>query len=278
MKILAIGDFHGTFPKKFERLVNKERVDLVVSIGDYFPFSYRALWFKYCYGKHVDLWEVIGKGRTKKLVLEDLRSGEKAIRELNALPVPVVSVVGNADHLGAKYNDQYSDEMWWPSEWNWYGQDFFSRLIKKYKNIRRFDYSFVRFGTYVFIGARGGTSPGQVKSNSYKKHKKILDGLFRRFRGDKIIFVSHNAPYNTKLDKISMNAGNKAAGKHYGSKLIRRVIDSWQPLVHIGGHIHEGRGLDRLGKTICINIGSVHEGRAAVITLDGKKAKIRLIK
>ena len=61
MKILAIGDFHGKFPKKFERIIKKEKIGLVVSNGDYFPFHYRELWFKHCYRKETELWEVIGK-------------------------------------------------------------------------------------------------------------------------------------------------------------------------------------------------------------------------
>ena len=61
MKILAIGDFHGKFPRKFEKLIKREKIDLVVSNGDFFPFIYRDLWFKHCYHTDVDLWEVIGR-------------------------------------------------------------------------------------------------------------------------------------------------------------------------------------------------------------------------
>lgn len=278
MKLLAIGDFHGEFPKKFERLIKKEKIDFVVSNGDFFPFIYRDLWFKHCYGKKTELWEVIGKTKTRKLVEEDLKAGEKALKALNMLPVPVITVVGNVDHLGNDYNDQYDSDVWGKSGWRWYDQNFFDKLIKKYKNIWRFDYHFLRAGDYVFIGARGGTSPGQVTSKSYREHKQNLNLLFKRFKKNKVIFVSHNVPYNTKLDKIGKHAHKKARGKHYGSKLIRRVIDKWQPTVHIGGHIHEGRGMQRLGKTLCVNPGAAHEGQAAIINLKGDEVKVRFIK
>ncbi len=278
MRLLAIGDFHGTFPRKFEKLIKKERIDLVVSNGDLFPFHYRKLWFEHCYGKKTELWEAIGKAKTRELIEKDLRLGEVALRKLNKLSVPVLTVLGNIDHMGAAYNDQYSAKTWGKSGWKWYDQNFMLPFLKKYSHIKRFDYSAIQFGDYVLIGARGGTSPGQVKSVSYKKHKKMLDVLFRNHEKENIIFVSHNVPHNTKLDKIGMKAHVRVRGKHYGSKLVRRTIDKWQPLVHIGGHIHEGRGMQKLGKTTCVNPGAAHEGEAAIITLDEKRVKVKFIR
>jgi len=278
MKFLAIGDFHGEFPKKFEKLIRDEKIDLVVSNGDFFPFVYRKLWFKHCYGKKTELWEIIGKEKTKKLVEKDLRLGERALRALNRLSVPVITVPGNIDHLGVDYNDQYGSKLWAKSGWKWYDQNFFVPILKKYSNIQRFDYSYIRFGAYIFIGARGGTSPGSVTSISYRKHRKILDNLFIKFKDHKILFISHNVPNNTQLDKIGKYAHKKVRGKHYGSKLIRRVIDRWQPLLHIGGHIHEGRGMQKLGKTLCVNPGAAHEGQAAVIEIKDKNVKVKFIR
>ena len=269
MKILAIGDFHGKFPRKFEKLIKREKIDLVVSNGDFFPFIYRKLWFKHCYHTNVDLWEVIGRKKYLELVKKDLQGGEGALKKLNALSVPVITVIGNLDYTSLQ--DSYDER---PSRGDLRRQNLLGPILKKYRNIKRFDYSYFLFGDYVFIGAYGGSSPGQVKSKAYKRYRKKLDLLFKKFKGKKVIFVSHNVPYNTKLDKISMKAHTHVRGKHYGSKLIRRVISRWKPLVHIGGHIHEGRGKDKLGKTICVNPGAAHEGHAAIIDLsNGVKVK-----
>jgi hypothetical protein len=35
MRILAIGDFQGTFPEKLKRKLKKEEFDIVVGVGDY---------------------------------------------------------------------------------------------------------------------------------------------------------------------------------------------------------------------------------------------------
>jgi len=278
MKILAIGDFHGHFPKKFEKLIKKQKIDIVVSNGDFFPFLYRKLWFKHSYHTDIDLWDVIGKKKYEHLVKKDLDAGERAIKKLNKLPIPVITVIGNIDYTSSR--DAYDTK---PPKGDLRRQGLLNPILRKYKNVRRFDYSFFKFGEFVFIGGYGDSFPGRVKSRAYRKHKKILDKFFKRFaienKNRRVIFVSHNVPYNTKLDKIGMHAHKDVRGKHYGSKLVRRTIQKWEPIVHIGGHIHEGRGMQKLGKTLCINPGAAHEGQAAVLDIDEwRKVKVKFVK
>jgi len=294
MKILAIGDFHGEFPNKFNRIIDKEKVDLVVSLGDYPPFHYRKLWFKHCYGKDVELWEIIGRKKYKKLVLEDLRRAEHALKQLNKVKVPVFSVLGNIDWPAV--DDIIDSTETTKTMPNYDRKDFLAKKLKKYKNIHRFYYKALQFRDYVFIGMRGHSIPGRVKSKAFRKHKKILDKLFKKFRKEnkqkKVIFVSHNIAYNTKLDILSLKARKNAAKgfhgrvakrikkyKHYGSKMARRIIDKYHPILYIGGHIHESWGKDKIGKTILINPGAVHEGKGAIIEIDkGKIKKVKFVK
>ena len=282
MKILAIGDPHGKLPVKLDGIIKKEGIDVIVCVGDYCPFSYRKLWFKHCYGKNVELWEVVGKKKMKELVAEDLAAGEKVLRILNGLGVPVISVVGNLDN--ANLNDQYLESKWTRKMgWGWYEQDFFSKIIKKYKNIRRFDYAYARFEGLTFIGGFGHTTPGQVKSKAYKKHRGILDKLFGKFgkenRAGRVPFVFHNMPYGCKLDKIDSESpdGGRIRG-HYGSKLTRRIIDGYQPVLAIGGHIHENQGKCKIGKTLVVNPGAAVDGRAAIIDFDEVKGRIKSVR
>lgn len=279
MKLLVIGDFHGTFPNKFNDIIKKEQIDLVISNGDYFPFHYRKLWFKHCYAKDTQLWEVIGKQRFKELIKKDLQLGERALKKLNELPVPVLTVYGNVDYTRKVDSLDYKTSK--EHYWDWDEQDLFTPLLKKYKNIHRIDYTSFKFKDFVFIGAYGGSSPGDSKSKTFKKHYKILDKLFKKYRKEnkqrKIIFLSHNVPNNTKLDKLSMKAHILVRGKHYGSKLVRNVINKHHPFIHIGGHIHEGRGTQRLKTTLCINPGSAHEGKAALLDLSSKNPRVKMI-
>jgi len=276
MKILAIGDFHGKFPTKLKKLARG--VDLIVSVGDYCPFTDRDFWFEHCYGKDKELWEIVGKKRVRAGILKDLALGEKIMKVLNKIGVPVISVVGNIDY--SRTHDIFDEEhSSYKRTWKWENQDFFSPIIKKYKNIHRFDYKSVGVDGVNFIGAYGHTFPGKVKSKNYKKHRKILEKLFKKFRKEDVIFVSHNMPYGCKLDKVlSKEAPASVRGKHYGAKLIRRIIDKYQPVLAIGGHFHENQGKCKIGKTLVVNPGAAVDGRAAIIDFDKKRGKIKSVR
>jgi len=61
-----------------------------------------------------------------------------------------------------------------------------------------------------------------------------------------------------------------------GSRAVRRVIEEVQPLLGLHGHIHESPGFRKLGRTLCVNVGSEYaEGilRAAIINLERGKVK-----
>ena len=283
MKILALGDFHGQFPKKFYKIIKKEHPDIIVSNGDYMTFSLRKIFFKRVYvnQEEVQLWDIIGKKKYKEALAKDLRAGEKVLKILNRLKIPVVTITGNVDQT--KWREAIDEPYYEKSRenWKWLDQDFLGDMIKKYKNIRCVDYSHSKFNGYTFIGWPKSSFPGRVKSKNYKKIKKQMERLFNKFRKEnkekKLVFVAHNGPYNTRLDLIkSKEAHKKAKGKHYGAKLTRRLIDKYQPFLTICGHIHEGMGMQKLGKTLVINTGSAHEGKAAIITLPENKGKIKV--
>jgi len=283
MRILVIGDFHGKFPDKISKAIKKNKPDLIISLGDYLPFHYRKLWFKHCYAKEVQLWEIIGKQKYKKLILKDINLGEKTAKKLNNFGIPVLTVLGNIDH---PYADDIKDEKkptgkkYWA--WEYKREAQFNTKLKKFKNIKRIDYLYSKFGDLIFIGARGHSFPGRVKSKAYRKHKLILEKLFKKFgkenRNRKVIFVSHNVPYKTRLDIIrSKKAHHLVRRQHYGSKLVRRIVKEFQPVLAIGGHVHESFGMQKIGKTLVVNPGAVYNGKYAIVDyLDGK-VKVRFI-
>ena len=79
------------------------------------------------------------------------------------------------------------------------------------------------------------------------------------------IFNIHVPPHKSNLDEapeLDENLRPKMAGqalKPVGSTALRKAIESVQPLLGLHGHIHEGRGASRIGKTLCINPGSMYE-------------------
>lgn len=59
-----------------------------------------------------------------------------------------------------------------------------------------------------------------------------------------------------------------------GSRAVRNVLERYQPLLALHGHIHESRGTVKIGKTVCINPGSAYgEGvlHGALFELDKRK-------
>ena len=92
----------------------------------------------------------------------------------------------------------------------------------------------------------------------------------------KTIYVIHAPPFNTKLDITS----NK---EHVGSKSVRQFIENEQPLLTLHGHIHEspkmsGSFVDRIGKTICINVGSSYpEDKLNCVVVDIDNLDVKYI-
>ena len=96
------------------------------------------------------------------------------------------------------------------------------------------------------------------------------------------IFNIHVPPYKSGLDEAPelddelrpVLAGQSL--KPVGSTALSEVIKETKPLLGLHGHIHEGRGATRIGKTLCINPGSMYEQGTllgAIITLGKNKIK-----
>ena len=103
---------------------------------------------------------------------------------------------------------------------------------------------------------RNKLSDEVVRSTEEEKGaiKEDLEQLKKISNPSSTIYVMHAPPFNTKLDITN-------AGIHVGSKAIRNFIEKEQPYLTLHGHIHEsprmsGSYVDKIGKTICINLGS----------------------
>jgi Icc-related predicted phosphoesterase len=100
---------------------------------------------------------------------------------------------------------------------------------------------------------------------------------------EKAIFNFHAPPYGTGLDEAPALDENLrpthggAVMKPVGSTAVRDAILAHQPMLSVHGHIHESRGIKRMGRTLAINPGSVYgDGvlQGAVLELNEKKAKV----
>lgn len=98
---------------------------------------------------------------------------------------------------------------------------------------------------------------------------------------EKSIFNIHVPPKDSIIDSVT-DIDPKTLKrdlrriKGAGSTAVREVIEKYQPLVGLHGHIHESRGEFKLGSTVCLNPGSEYaEGilRGVIIAVDDKKLR-----
>jgi Icc-related predicted phosphoesterase len=103
---------------------------------------------------------------------------------------------------------------------------------------------------------------------------------------ERTIFSFHCPPYGSGLDeapKLTEDMRLEHAGRApvpTGSTAVREAIERHQPTLSLHGHIHEGRGNARIGRTLCINPGSSYEQGellGAVVDLEGGKKVKRFV-
>jgi Icc-related predicted phosphoesterase len=92
-----------------------------------------------------------------------------------------------------------------------------------------------------------------------------LDALAQQVRDPRrAIFMIHVPPHDSGLDtapildenlRPTVSAGDVLRGP-VGSTAVRRIIETYQPVLAVHGHIHESGGERKIGKTLCINPGS----------------------
>lgn len=101
---------------------------------------------------------------------------------------------------------------------------------------------------------------------------------------ERAIFNLHVPPARTAIDLAPalddslkpVVKGGTVMMKSVGSEAVRRVLERYQPMLGLHGHIHESKGFVRLGRTLCINPGSEYADgilRGAVVNLDDGKVK-----
>ena len=112
--------------------------------------------------------------------------------------------------------------------------------------------------------------------------KKIVAMTNQLKNPGKSIFNFHDPPVKSGLDdapalteKLDIKGGGRIT-RAVGSVAVREAVEKIQPLLGLHGHIHESKGIAKIGRTVCINPGSVYEEgtlMGAIIDLEGGKLK-----
>lgn len=131
------------------------------------------------------------------------------------------------------------------------------------------------FNGYSITGVGGslpcpGKTPNEYTDRQFEQ--MLSDSVSDTPADSNLILVSHQPPFNTINDEVSK-------GVHVGSPAVRSFIEKYQPLVCFTGHIHEGIGIDTIGKTKIINPGPLWYGKYAYAELsDFQITKLEIYK
>ena len=136
-------------------------------------------------------------------------------------------------------------------------------------------------------------STGWANPTPWKTYRELpedelrtrIDGLVESVPDrNRAIFNFHAPPYASNLDaapKLDADMKYVAGGQALvpvGSKAVRESILDYGPALSLHGHIHEGKGAVKLGRTLAVNPGSSYEDgvlQAAIVDLDAKKGEVK---
>jgi uncharacterized protein len=129
-------------------------------------------------------------------------------------------------------------------------------------------------------------SPREVDENTLQS---MIDEMASKLANPtNAIFNIHVPPINTPIDqapKVTEDLEPVVTAGHMvmtsaGSSAVRAEIEKYQPLVGLHGHIHESKGMVRIGRTVCFNPGSEYGNgilRGVVGQLEDGKIKSYLL-
>ena len=179
--------------------------------------------------------------------------GEKEAKyimeKLEELNPAIIAVPGNCDYPEV-------NKYLYSKNWNIHG------------NIKQINgYSFLGLGCSLPCP---GKTPCEFTEEEYNHFITTLNR--KMIPESQKILVSHQPPSNTINDKVTN-------GQHVGSAVIRDFIEQIQPIMVFTGHIHEGVGIDSIGKSKIINPGPFREGNFCYTKIfDGQVIELEIRK
>lgn len=124
----------------------------------------------------------------------------------------------------------------------------------------------------AFVGL-GGSPRGAFSTPieySEEDGAEVLERALTNYHGGNLILVSHCPPRETKTDQVMF-------GEHIGSRSVRKFVEKMKPLLVVSGHVHEAKGVDRIGSTVILNIGPAKNSNYAIINVN-KSVDVALAK
>ncbi len=105
---------------------------------------------------------------------------------------------------------------------------------------------------------------GREPVTSLRRVRQLVREL--NVESSRLIVVSHHPPKGV-VDKAFI-------GLHIGLYELRVFDEEVKPRLHLCGHVHESRGVGRLGETVVVNAGPLKKGFYAMVDVEAVKVEL----
>lgn len=147
---------------------------------------------------------------------------DDTLKKLNSFNIPLIMVHGNHE-----------------------AEEEVEKISEKYKNLIFVHKKMFEFQGYQFFGF--GSGGFALRNKAFEENFAKIKSKIKNNK--KFIFIPHQPPYKTKLDKLGKNY-------HVGSISVREFIELTSPILVITGHIHENEHCeDKIKSSRIINPG-----------------------
>lgn len=109
------------------------------------------------------------------------------------------------------------------------------------------------------VAGLGGSNP-TIFNTPFELEEDTIYNMLKPISKHGMILMVHAPPYGIN-DTIP-------SGAHVGSTSIKRIVDEFEPILVLSGHIHEDYGVKTEGETVYVNPGPAKEGMYAVVEVD----------
>jgi len=307
MKMFFATDIHGSEIcwKKFLNAAAFYRADLVVLGGDVTGKVMVPIVAGPGY------WEVTVRGERRRLdSREELRQVEQELRDRGSYPAVVtrdeLDQLSTQDAIDQRFNAEMTRSLdrWLdmadgklrggavPCILNGGNDDIFEidPILESAPSVTFAEGKLIDLGGGFTMVSMGYTNPTPWDTHREAPEEQLasrIDAVAALVpEMSRAVFNFHAPPYGTGLDEApELDASMRpthggAVLKPVGSTAVRDAIRRYQPPLSVHGHIHESRGVARLGRTLTVNPGSSYgDGvlQAALIDMNAKNGKVKYV-
>ena len=142
-------------------------------------------------------------------------------------------------------------------------------LIQQSKNVELAEGTIIHLDEHHEMLNSGWTTPTPWKTpreeseDQLRQRIQVMIDSLKNVKNS--VFNLHNPPYGSGLDEapeLTADLRPAYAGRSLvpvGSHAVLELIDRYQPLLALHGHVHEGKGTRKYKRTLCVNPGSMYE-------------------